>query len=86
MSLSARWPVIWIQIPFSEMSLSHLRACMLSRSVVSDFVIPWTVARQAALSMEFSKQEYWNGLPSPPSGGLPDPGIELVSLALAADS
>ena len=86
MSLSARWPVIWIQIPFSEMSLSHLHACMLSRSVVSDFVIPWTVARQAALSMEFSKQEYWNGLPSPPSGGLPDPGIELVSLAFAADS
>ena len=71
---------------FSEMSLSHLRAFVLSCSVMSDSVIPWTVACQAALSMEFSKQEYWSGFTFPPSGGLPDPGIELVSLALAADS
>ena len=41
---------------------------------------PWTGARQAPLSMGFSWQEYWSGLPRPPSGDLPDPGIELVSL------
>ena len=41
---------------------------------------PWTVARQAPLSMGFSRQEYWSGLPCPPPGDLPDPGIEPVSL------
>ena len=45
---------------------------------------PWTVARQAPLSMEFSRQEYWSRLPFPTSGDLPDPGIELVSLASPA--
>ena len=44
-------------------------------------VTPWTVAHQAPLSMGFSKQEYWSGLPVPPLGELPDPGIELASLA-----
>ena len=37
--------------------------------------IPWTVAHQAPLSMGFSRQEYWNGLPFPSPGDLPDPGI-----------
>ena len=45
-----------------------------------------TVARQAPLSMGFSRQEYWTGLPSPPPGGLPNPGIEPRSPALQADS
>ena len=40
----------------------------------------WTVARQAPLSMGFSRQEYWSGLPCPPPGDLPDPGIEPASL------
>ena len=40
------------------------------------FVTLWTVAHQAPLSMGFSRQEYWNGLPCPPPGDLPDPGIE----------
>ena len=40
----------------------------------------WTVARQAPLSMGFSRQEYWSGLPFPPSEDLPDPGIEPASL------
>ena len=44
---------------------------------------PWTVAYQAPLSMEFSRQEYWSGLPFPPPGDLPNPGIELASFALA---
>ena len=45
---------------------------------------PWTVAHQAPLSMGFSRQEYWSGLPCPPLGGLPDPGIEPVSLTSPA--
>ena len=40
------------------------------------FEIPWTIAYQAPLSMEFSRQEYWSGLPFPSPGDLPDPGIE----------
>ena len=47
------------------------------------FVTPLPVARQTPLSMEFSRQKYWNGLPFPIPGDLPDPGIEPVSLALA---
>ena len=44
-------------------------------------VTPWTVAHQAPLSMGFSRQEYWSGLPDPPlPGDLPDPGIEPMSL------
>ena len=56
----------------------------VSRSVVSDlFVTPWTVARQAPLSVEFRRQAYWNGLSFPPPGNLPDPGIEPMSPASA---
>ena len=44
------------------------------------FVTPWTVARQAPLSMGFSRQEYWSGSPRPPPGELPGPGIEPGSL------
>ena len=50
---------------------------MLGCSAVSDsFVIPWTVAHQVPLSIEFSRQEYWSGLPFHTPGDLPDPGIE----------
>ena len=58
--------------------------CVLSH--VQLFVQPWTVACQAPLSMGFSRQEYWNGLPCPPPGDLPDPGIQPRSPALQADS
>ena len=44
------------------------------------FVTLWTVARQPPLSMGFSRQEYWSGLPCPPPGDLPNPGIEPESL------
>ena len=44
----------------------------------------WTVARQAPLSMGFSRQEYWSWLPCPPPGDLPNPGIEPVSLTSLA--
>ena len=47
---------------------------------------PWTVARQAPLSMGFSRQEYWSGLPCPPPGNFSNPEIEHRSLALQADS
>ena len=54
---------------------------MLSHfSHVRLFVNPWTVAYQAPLSMGFSRQGYWYGLPFPSQGDLPDPGIELASL------
>ena len=49
-------------------------------SRVQLFVTLWTVAPQATLSMEFSRQEFWRGLPCPPPGDLPDPEIELASL------
>ena len=56
---------------------------MLRCSVVSSsFVTPWTEVLKAPLSMGFSRQEYWSGLPFPPSGDLPDPGIEPMSPAL----
>ena len=55
-------------------------------SCVQFFATLWTVAHQAPLSMEFSRQEYWSGWPCPPPGGLPDPGIKPVSPALWADS
>ena len=49
--------------------------CVLSRL----FAALWTVAHQAPLFMEFSRQEYWTGLSFPIPGDLPDPGIELAS-------
>ena len=60
-----------------------------SLSRIQLFVIPWTVACQAPLSMAFSRQEYWSGLPFPPPGDFSNPGIEPsspVSPALQADS
>ena len=49
---------------------------------MSDSETPWTVARQAPLSMEFFRQEYWSGLPFPPPGDLPHPMIEPGSPAM----
>ena len=74
------------------MSSCYLKECVckLSRfSHVCRFSTLWTVARQAPLSMGFSRQEYCNGLPSPPPGELPDPRVKPaspVSLALQVDS
>ena len=53
-------------------------------SPVRLFATPWTIAHHAPLSMEFSGQEYWSGLPFPTPGNLPDPGIETVSPASPA--
>ena len=62
-------------LPFKRVSHSFSR--------IQLFVTPWTVAHQAPLSMELSRQEYWSGLPFPPPGDLPDPGIEPMSPAMA---
>ena len=50
------------------------------------FATPWTVAHQAPLSMGFSRQEYWSGLPFPSPGDLPNPGIKPRSPALQTDA
>ena len=59
-------------------------ADVLSRGQL--LVTPWNVAHQDPLSMEFSRQEYWTGMPFPSPGDLPDTGIEPYSPALQADS
>ena len=60
---------------------------MLSHfSRVQFFASLWTVAHQTPLSMGFSRQEYWSGLPCPPPGNLPDPEIKPVSSAFQMDS
>ena len=59
---------------------------MKSLSRVQLFATPWTVAYQASLSMGFSRQEYWSGLPFLSPRDLPDPGIKPGSPALEADA
>ena len=59
---------------------------MKSLSRVRLFVTTWTVAYQAPQSVEFSRQEYWSGLPFPSPGDLPNPGTEPRSLTLQADA
>ena len=59
---------------------------MNSLSRAQLFAIPWTVAHQAPLSMGFSRQGYWSGLPFPSPGDLPDPGIKPSSPAMQADA
>ena len=65
----------------SDLSSGHLGylcfkvVCMLSRARLS--ATPWTVARQAPLSMGFSRQKCWNGLPFPPPGDRPNQGLNL---------
>ena len=69
--------------------LSSTHVCMLSRffSCVQLFrTILWSIAHQAPLSMGFSRQEYWSGLPFPPPGDLPDPGIKPCLVHWQADS
>ena len=72
-----------------ELCLGNICACMpCCFSCARLFEIPQTVALQAPLSMGFSRQEYWSGLPCPPPRDLPDPGMEpasLVSPALAGE-
>ena len=76
-------------MPFIKLQAQITAVCghvLNSFSHIRLFVTLWVVARQAPLSMGFSRQDYWSGLLRPPPGDLPDPGIEpasLMSLALA---
>ena len=67
--------VIW-EVKSERWLLRHVRR----------FVTPWTVSCQAPLSMGFSRQDYWSGLPLPSTGDLPDPGIKPRSSELQTDS
>ena len=58
--------------------------CVCAVAQLRDSATPWTVARLAPLSMEFSRQEYWSGLPFPTQGDLPDSGLEPMSPTLTA--
>ena len=70
------------QVPYME----EKKVKVKSRSRVPLFAIPWTVAYQVPVSMEFSRQEYWSGLPLPSPGDLSSPGIEPRSPTLEADA
>ena len=63
-----------------------LRRKCSSLSCILPLATSWTMTRQSPLSMDFSRQEYWSGLPFPSPGRLPDPGIKPRSLALQVDS
>ena len=60
------------------------KVCARAHSVVFDSMTLWIIARQAPLFMGFSRQEYWSGLPFPPPGDLPHPGIKSASLVSPA--
>ena len=70
------WPGKAAMLGTSAVLLSHVQL----------FATPWTVARQAPLSVEFSGKEYWSGLPCPSPGDLPDAGIKPRSPALQSNS
>ena len=74
------------QLPISTYYTHSKRVCVCSFSHVWFLVILWTVAHQAPLSMGFSRQEYWSGLPCPPPGDLPNPITEPASPTLQVDS
>ena len=78
----------WEKIPANDMSNKRLVIGHVSHTVMSVFLQSHglNIAHQAPLSMEFSRQEYWSGLPFLSPGNLPDLGIEPGSLTLEADS
>ena len=63
----------------------HMSELSDNHSALSNSATPWNVACQAPLIMGFSRQEYWSGLPCPPAGDLPNPGIKPISPALQVD-
>ena len=76
---------VYLRILRPEEHLEQTLACVLNRfSRVRLFVILWTEALQTPRSMGFSRKEYWSGLPCPPPGDLPGPGIEPTSLMVPA--
>ena len=94
-SLKATCAKHWAQHKWSRYSLRDdwlfCRATVIDKESVQLnhvqlFATPWTVAHQAPLSMGFSGEEYWSVLPFPSPGDLPNPGIELRSPTLQADT
>ena len=73
-------------IPPKRKSIKNTRSELKLLSRVQLFATPWTVDYQAPQSMEFSRREYWSGLPLTSPGDLPNPGIEPGSPALQADA
>ena len=70
----------------SSKKVSCCCCCLALKSCLTLCHTPWTVAHKSPLSMGFSRQEYWSGLPWPPPGDLPNPGIESMSPELQVDS
>ena len=68
---------------YSKVNQLYVYVCVLVTQLCLTLCTPWTAVHQAPLSMEFSRQEYWSGLPFPSPGDLSDPGIEPASPALA---
>ena len=82
-----QWSHLALDFIFDYCFSLFVCVCLLSRfSLVHLFATLWTVAHQVSLSMGFSRQEHWNGLPCPPPGNLPHPGIKPRSPALQVDS
>ena len=87
LTVTAQSPNHWTtgEFPCSTFLIPALHACCVA-SVVSDLAILWTVASQTFLSMGFSRQEYWSGLPFPSPGDLPDSGVKPRSPTLQRPS
>ena len=81
-----KFPVLSSRVFVPEGKEDRRVAVCYSLSHVRLFVTPWTVAHQTPLSVGFSRQEYWSGLPFPSPGDLLDPRIKPRSPALQADS
>ena len=74
----------WWKILYHLSHIDYQFSSVQLLSRVRLFVTPWTIACQASLSMEFTRQDYWSGLPLPFPGDPPDPGIEPTHSALHA--
>ena len=85
-NLQAQWPYLLSSLPHTEKGdifiVVTLSQSARTLSYIRLFVTPWTVAREAPLSMEFSRQDYWSGLPFPPLGNFPHPGVKPMFPAL----
>ena len=80
------WPFERFLIGDSHTALGDLQSDRENVRHTWLFVALWTIAQKAPLSMEFSRQEYWSGLPFPSPGDRPNPGMKPESPALQADS
>ena len=89
------WPLVFIFLGLNVITFEYFFFCLFTcLSLINSICVcvlsrvwlvaaPWTIAYQAPLSMEFSRQEYWSGFSFPSPGDLPDPGMERVSQASA---